>query len=60
MQSRWWDFGGDAIVRTDKYVSHMKIEKRQRKKSTTNISSDMFASQLTVLPAWAISGPACH
>ena len=20
MQSRWWDFGGDAIVRTDKYV----------------------------------------
>lgn len=47
-------------MRTDKYVSHMKIEKRQRKKSTTNISSDMFASQLTVLPAWAISGPACH
>ncbi|KAF2735936.1 vesicular integral-membrane protein VIP36 precursor [Polyplosphaeria fusca] len=20
MQSRWWDFGGDAIIRTDKYV----------------------------------------
>jgi mannose-binding lectin 2 len=20
MQSRWWDFGGDTIIRTDKYV----------------------------------------
>jgi hypothetical protein len=20
MQSRWWDFGGDCIIRTDKYV----------------------------------------
>jgi hypothetical protein len=20
MQSRWWDFGGDTIIRTDKYI----------------------------------------
>jgi len=20
MRSRWWDFGGDAIIRTDKYI----------------------------------------
>jgi len=20
MQSRWWDFGGDTVIRTDKYI----------------------------------------
>lgn len=28
MQSRWWDFGGDTIVRTDKYVpSYVEVWK---------------------------------
>lgn len=33
MQSRWWDFGGDTIVRTDKYVpSCMEVWERTMKR----------------------------
>lgn len=26
MQSRWWDFGGDTVIRTDKYARSLLLK----------------------------------